>query len=66
MLVFINQEPKEVEKNISLLNIIQSSLNSLDGLAVAVNNKVIPKSEWHKYTVKENDKLLFIRATQGG
>lgn len=66
MFIYINQEQKEVDKNLSLLSLAQSTLNSLNGLAIAVNNSVIPKSEWASYTVLENDKLLFIKATQGG
>ena len=66
MFIYINQEQKEVDKNLSLLSLAQSTLNSLNGLAIAVNNSVIPKSEWASYTVLENDKLLFITATQGG
>jgi len=36
------------------------------GIAVAVNNMVIPKSEWHSKTIDANDNILIIKATQGG
>jgi sulfur carrier protein len=36
------------------------------GIAIAVNNNVLPKSEWTSFTIKENDKITVIRATQGG
>jgi sulfur carrier protein len=36
------------------------------GIAIAINNKVIPKTEWHKQTISANDNVLIIKATQGG
>lgn len=36
------------------------------GIAVAVNNSVVPKAEWNTYEVKSADKITIIRATQGG
>jgi sulfur carrier protein len=39
---------------------------SKTGIAVAVNQKVVPRGEWVKYPVAENDSILVIKATQGG
>jgi len=36
------------------------------GIAVAISNKVIPKADWDKITISENDDVLIIKATQGG
>lgn len=36
------------------------------GVAAAVNNEVIPKSEWENHRLSETDKILIITATQGG
>lgn len=36
------------------------------GIAVAVNNFVIPRSDWNSYPLKPNDQILIISATQGG
>ncbi len=38
----------------------------MNGMAVAVNDAVIPKHEWPEYQPEENDRLEIIRATQGG
>ena len=37
-----------------------------NGVAVAVNNTVIPKSLWGDKTISNNDCVLIIKATQGG
>ena len=39
---------------------------SINGIALAVNEKVVPKTEWEKFLLKENDKIIIIKATQGG
>jgi sulfur carrier protein len=36
------------------------------GIAIAISNKVIPKVEWDKTAISENDDVLIIKATQGG
>ena len=36
------------------------------GIAAAVNEVVIPASQWSSYKVKDNDTILVIKATQGG
>ena len=37
-----------------------------NGIAVAVNDTVIPKSQWDSFLLNDNDKILLIKATQGG
>ncbi|MBC7847867.1 MAG: sulfur carrier protein ThiS [Flavobacterium sp.] len=36
------------------------------GIALAINNTVIPKSDWNSHLIKETDDILIISATQGG
>ena len=38
----------------------------LNGLAVALNETVVPRSQWDKIQLNQNDNLLIIQATQGG
>jgi sulfur carrier protein len=37
-----------------------------NGIALAINSTVIPKSDWNSHLIKENDDILIISATQGG
>ncbi len=39
---------------------------NLDGCAVAVNDRVVPKSVLSETQIQANDKILIITATQGG
>ena len=37
-----------------------------NGIAVAINNTVIPKINWNNHTLNQTDDILIISATQGG
>jgi sulfur carrier protein len=37
-----------------------------NGIAFAINNSVIPKTDWATTTLSETDDILIITATQGG
>jgi len=37
-----------------------------NGIAIAINNNVIPKSNWNSHSLQETDIILIISATQGG
>ena len=41
-------------------------IRQADGIAIAVNEEVIPRSEWGKCALRPRDRVFVIRATQGG
>lgn len=44
----------------------QLNLYQAQGIAVAINEEVIPKQHWAKQELKDQDEVLIITATQGG
>lgn len=44
----------------------QTGLQHREGIAIAVNEDVIPKSEWTARTLAAGDAVIIITATQGG
>jgi len=67
MEIFVNNQPIHVEENTSLLSLVFSQVGeNSKGLAVAVNEEVVPKNEWKKTVLNQNDQVLIIKATQGG
>ncbi|HZK75961.1 MAG TPA: sulfur carrier protein ThiS [Candidatus Kapabacteria bacterium] len=36
------------------------------GIAIAINDSVVPKSRWREHALKEGDRIEIVRATQGG
>lgn len=50
---------------------IQATLEQLNhasnkGIAIAINNEVIPKSKWNDHLLADQDEVLIVTATQGG
>jgi sulfur carrier protein len=67
MNIVINQQPKDIPDQCSLQQLLTEVLNiPVAGLAVAVDQTVIPSTEWQAYVLREADKVMLIRATQGG
>jgi sulfur carrier protein len=67
MNVTVNKKPVELPVSAGITDLIQQlNLPSAQSIAIAVNQQVIPKSEWNTCILKDNDEILLIRATQGG
>lgn len=37
-----------------------------NGIALAINNQVIPRNHWHEHLIQPDDAVILITATQGG
>lgn len=64
----INNQRKEFDsKNLSVQDLLDFEFpNKQNGIACAINNSVIPKSDWPTTALSETDDILIITATQGG
>lgn len=67
MRIQLNDAPVEVATNALVADVLaEQNLLEKKGIAVAVNDSVIPQKDWQSTILNENDKLLIITATQGG
>ena len=67
MNIYINNEPFQFEVTNTLFIVLeQRGLALRTGVAVAVNNIVVPKSNWDNTLLNDGDKILIISATKGG
>jgi len=67
MTVFINDQIFEFPENPPLIEVLnQQGIIEMRGLAIAINEEVIPRDKWGSIKLKSNDQLMLIRATQGG
>ena len=66
MVVFINRKPVGVEVPTSLAELLAREGIPAEGVAVAVNNRVVPRGEWAATPVAEGMKITVIRAVCGG
>ena len=67
MKIFLNNQPETLSQPHSVSQILDHlQLQHTRGIAIAVNNQVVPKARWLEHLLQENDKVTVIRATQGG
>lgn len=67
MTIFCNKEAVEVDDSISLYSFLDKrSFTGAKGIAVALNNAIVPRSQWLHSMLKQNDQVLIITATKGG
>jgi sulfur carrier protein len=68
MQILINGKIKHFEiEAINLIVVLRAeNITSLQGIAVAVNETVVPKLQWEQFLLSENDSVTIIKAVQGG
>lgn len=68
MKIILNGNKQDMFDGANLLNLLNQYKinNDKPGVAVAVNNDVILKSDWEHIKLKENDRIEIIKAVQGG
>lgn len=65
--VFLNGKEIQFKLNGSLSELLSANgLADKKGIAVAVNNLVITRSQWTMTQINKGDKIIIIKATQGG
>lgn len=65
----VNGEPRDLSKGTALPNLLRQmdiDPDAATGIAVAVNDGVIPRGEWAETTLEEGDRVEVITAQQGG
>ena len=67
MKLTFNDEARELPDGTSLQALLaELDLDTKKGLAVAVNQSVVPSTQWTATQLNEGDDVLVIQATQGG
>ena len=66
-MVDVNNTAHEAADNQLLIELLAArGITEPRGLAVAVNDAVVPRAEWPTHAVQPHDRITIIRATQGG
>jgi sulfur carrier protein len=67
MVCYVNNSAHEATENQPLADLLTAlGQAQTRGLAVAVNDTVVPRADWATHAVQPHDRILLIRATQGG
>lgn len=66
MKVKINNEELDFISSTSVSDYIQSLSLPSSGLAIAINNVLVPRNQWETTQFQENDQVIIIQAAYGG
>lgn len=66
MKIYVNQKEIEVQDNISVKELLDMQQIAIEGTAIAIDNKLVPKNEWNDRILTDGNKITIIRATFGG
>lgn len=64
--IVVNNKRQEFSQDISVEHLLSELKMKAQGIAVAVNNRVILKTAWETKFLHDHDKVTIIQATQGG
>ncbi len=65
MKIRINNKETDVQAK-SLLDLAKELSLRERGVAVAVNNRMIPRTDWQQTALKDDDNIVIIKAVCGG
>lgn len=66
MEVTLNGEKKVFDDNISVAEMITGLYGTDKGMAVAINNTLIPRNDWSNRSLAHGDDIVIIKAAYGG
>jgi len=66
MNILCNGSALELASQANVLELIQQLALEPKGLAVAVNDALVPRTRWDSYCLAPNDRVTLLRAAQGG
>lgn len=64
--VQVNQKEHQIAAATTVSSLIEKLNVQTNGIAIAVNNQVVKKTDWSLQQLQQNDAVLIIKSTQGG
>jgi len=64
--VKVNQKEHQIPENLSVQKLVECLKIQTNGIAIAINYKVVKKTDWDTKCVIHHDDILIIKSTQGG
>jgi sulfur carrier protein len=67
MTIHLNDQPRALADGTSLADLLRElGLAERKGVAIAINDAVVPRATWPTRPLAEGERVLVIQATQGG
>lgn len=65
--LIVNGQPVSLALPVTITELLASQqITNTKGMALAVNNTVVARTEWEHFQLSESDDVFIIRAVQGG
>lgn len=64
--VTVNNEGIEIAQPASLITLLAQLQRAPKGIAIAVNQTIVPAANWQHYILNEHDNILIFQAIAGG
>jgi sulfur carrier protein len=66
MTVVVNGEPRELQDETTVADVVRSLVDAERGVAVALDGEVLPRSAWTTTRLRDGHRVEVLRAVQGG
>ena len=66
MQIHVNNEPLNVEAGLSLTALLTQLDQLTPGVALAINQKIVSRSQWDQHILQDGDCITLVKATAGG
>jgi sulfur carrier protein len=66
MRAIINGHTRDIDPGTTVEAVVAALTSADSGIAVALNDDVVPRTEWSSTTLGEDDRLDVVTAVQGG
>ena len=66
MHIIINDQPMEFDAPLTVNQLFSTLDLPMVGTALAINQVIIPKSQWDSYLINDQDNILLFQAIAGG
>jgi sulfur carrier protein len=64
--VTVNGEPRQVAMSATIADLVAAMSTAGSGIAVAVNDEVVPRGRWPSRRLHDRDRVEILTAVQGG
>ncbi len=66
MQITVNGKARQLAEGTSLTELVREVSDRETGIAVAVNNEVVPRGTWDSTSIRGGDRIDVVTAVQGG
>jgi sulfur carrier protein len=66
MHIHFNDEPMQCPDNLTLENVLEQLRLMRPGIALAVNQTIVPREQWETHLLNDGDQILLFQAIAGG